>query len=142
MRCAVSIKMPVQSESHHIAAYPFLHTEREVFQLFMLNHSVFTVRETYIILNSNFSQLFCSRRCALFNAECETVNLQYKAFHKIFKEIVILQNYCSTRQCSKCEKYLCVLAPFNLYAEPLDDFEIESIPILYTDLLRLQTIHH
>lgn len=124
----------------HIARYPFLHSESEVYGFFCLNYSPFVVRETYITYDHTL--FFCSNRCLSKIDSCENSQLQTKAFHRLFKEISVLQEYCSTQQCSHCSKYLCLLDNNNLYAEPTYEFVVEIFEIVYTDLTRLRTVHH
>jgi len=127
----------------HIIAYPFLHTDRELFEYFELTHSSFVLREAHIAADSGDSIiLFCSPRCAWFNYNNKYTELRCNAFHKLFREIGVLQQYCRTQRCSRCQKLLCVLDNQNLYAEPMYDFVVETFEIEYSELIRSNTVHH
>lgn len=134
--------MTTRELKQHIVAYPFLHTPREIFEYFQLTYSAFVIRETHIIayINSH-TNLFCSPRCAWFNLN-DNIELSCKAYHMLFKNIEVLQQYCYSQRCCHCRKLLCVLDNSNLYAEPMYDFSVETFEIKYSELLRFHTVHH
>jgi hypothetical protein len=129
---------------HNIILYSFLFNVPIIRDFFNLNNSPYVVRE--IFLTNNFQQystiIFCSHRCVWFFNQNNDEEFVFLAFHRIFKSISILQQYCRERKCTNCDKYLCVLDCLNLYANPIHDFFMESIQIPYTELARHRTIHH
>jgi len=131
----------------HIAKYPFTHSEREVYEYFRQLHSAFVVREVRYSFDDNIIDIFCSFDCAnyinLAYFGSNLINLSFKAYHVMFKNINVLQMYCQRRRCLACRKYVTICVNRNLYAEPEEDYVIQVFPITNcsTDNLLRSTIH-
>jgi len=130
----------------HIVKYPFNHSEREVYEYFRQLNSAFVVREVRYSFDDNTTDIFCSFECANYinqaYFESNLINLSFKAYHVMFKDINVLQMYCQRRRCLACRKYTTVCDNSNLYAEPEEDYVIQVFPIInYTDNLLRSTVH-
>ncbi|KAF0752943.1 Uncharacterized protein FWK35_00014198 [Aphis craccivora] len=104
---------------HHIAKYPFTHSEREVYEYFVRRYSCFVVREVRSYFE-DIDGIFCSLECANhFNRVqygSNLFNICVDAFHIMFKYISVLQTYCQIRRCMVCQKYTTVISDDqNLY---------------------------
>lgn len=129
----------------HIAKYPFSHSEREVYEYFLRQHSSFVVREVRLYFE-DIDGIFCTLECANhFNRVhygSNLFNVCFDAFHIMFKDISVLQTYCQRRRCIVCQKYTTVCDDQNLYAEPNEDyvFQVFLLNNYPVDLLET-TVH-
>lgn len=129
----------------HIAKYPFAHSEREVYEYFLRQHSSFVLREVRLYFE-DIDCIFCSLECAShFNREhygSNLFNICFDAFHLMFKDISVLQTYSERRRCMVCQKYTTVCDDQNLYAEPSGDYVFQVYLMYnYPDDLLQSTVH-